>query len=72
MQDVAIAAGRGRSGARRPGGKQKTTLDDAAWTCDDQLVVTTECPVSERSVEGAMGAQIKASHEIRLRRFANM
>lgn len=58
---MAMAAGRGRGGARRPSSKQKTTLDDAAWSSDDSLIITAECPESERSVEGTVGSHVKAS-----------
>lgn len=43
MQDTA-AAGRARGGgrARAGGGGRKSTLDDACWSCDDEIIVTTE------------------------------
>lgn len=59
---TASAAGRGRGGVRRASagaGKQKTSLDDASWSCDDEVIVTTECPASTRSLEDNSGSQLK-------------
>lgn len=64
-QDSATpSAGRGRGGARRAAGgaNQKTSLDDAAWSCDDEVVVTTECLSSSRG-DDTSGSQLKVCME---------
>lgn len=61
-QDTAASApGRGRGGGRRAGNSgQKAFLDDACWSCDDEIVITTESrPPGPRVPEEVSGSQFK-------------
>lgn len=65
---TAAAAGRGRGrGGGAGGAGNKPSLDDACWSCDDEVIVTTESRApGPRVPEGDSGSQFKVMRSAEL------